>query len=184
MLHRCVRAVAIAILVAGGVTFAQDQGKQGLTTKIEYTVDVPNEEIGPCGGAVIIGRHRAAATEIYRYAEGDSEHPVEMIGHYRAIEPSLYFLDDPSTEGYAQIPGTRTVMGVPGQNETDRIDFVKMMIYGQGNLKQVTVPGYGRIFSETGHIYTDFAWSFLINRGHNDLYDQDVAALCDYLSGR
>ena len=185
-MRRCVLGVAIAILIAGGMTFAQEQGKgqQGLMQKVEYVWEQPGLVIGPCGNAVIVTRFRVAATEIYHYAKGDSINPVSLVASYRSIEPSLYYLGNASSEKHEPIPGTKTAMGVPGETEIDHVDFVKGIFKGQGSIFQVTVPGYGRLFSETGHQVADLAYNWLSNRGQNDFWEQHLEPLCDYLSSR
>ena len=56
-------------------------------------------------------------------------------------------------------------MGVPGETEIDHVDFVKGIFKGQGSIFQVTVPGYGRLFSETGHQVADLAYNWSVQPG-------------------
>jgi len=49
------------------------------------------------------------------------------------------------------------------------------------------VPGYGLIWAETGQFvlqcdpYTFANCQLVFNAGHNQFWDQDLAALCDFL---
>ena len=174
-MRRCVLGVAIAVLIAGSVVFAQQQGRMD---KYEFTVAAPHSLIGPCGDAAIFTKYEVAITVMDRYDKRGNL--IQEILQARTVEPSIYYLGDPIT--YVQIPNTKVVMGVPGETEIDRVDVVAGMLYAQGSIFQVTVPGYGRIFSETGHgVAITSPFTILVNRGHNDYWEQDVAALCDYL---
>jgi len=173
MLRRCVLMAAIAILITGGTAFAQNQGR---TVKVEATNEA-RWSVGQCGTAEIVQWSNISMQETLRYDK--SGRLVEELYHYKAIRPSIYYLSDPS-DLLVPIPNTKSLMGSAGQNETDRHDVINDLWYGSGNLLQITVPGYGRIFTENGHMG---GYPF-VNRGHNNLLEADVAALCDYLSGR
>jgi hypothetical protein len=176
MMRRCVLGVAIAILIAGGVTFAQDQGR---TARYEFTAAAEHQLIGPCGDYAIFAKYEVAVSVMDRYDKRNNL--VQEILQARTIAPEVYWVGDPET--FVAVPNTSEVTGVAGETEIDRIDFATGMAYGQGSIFQVTVPGYGRIFSETGHMATALTSPFtlLFNRGHNQLWEQDVVALCDYL---
>jgi hypothetical protein len=177
MMRRCVLGVAIAVLIAGSVVFAQQQGRMD---KYEFIIVQPLQLIGPCGDAAIFTKYEVAVTVMDRYDKRNNL--VQEILQARTIEPEIYWVGDPVT--YTQVPNTKMVMGVAGETEIDRLDYVTGIGYGQGSIFQVTVPGYGRIFSETGHMVIDNNTNpitILFNRGHNQLWEQDVAALCDYL---
>ena len=182
MMRRCVVLAALVILVAGGVAFAQQQGRQ---EKFEITEHVPQQVIAPCGDATILSTPVDVVIKIIDFRDKDDVLIKEIV-QVRWVKPGSFWLGQYSdvSERYEPVPGSRVATSVPGETEIDRFDFEAGMVYGSGSLLQVTVPGDGRIFSETGHIYADFAGSFLINRGHNDLIDQDLAALCDYLSAK
>jgi hypothetical protein len=178
MMRRCVLGIAIAVLIAGGVTFAQQQGRMD---KFDFTFAVPHQPMGPCGDAVIYGTYEIDGKEMDRYDKRGQL--IQAVAQYRTVQPTIYWLGTPDP-GFERIPNTNVVMGVAGEVEIDRLDFATGRLYAQGSIFQATVPGYGRIFSETGHGVMDMnatPWANLVNRGHNDYWEQDLAALCDYL---
>ena len=180
MMRRCVLGVAIAVLIAGGVTFAQQQGR---TDKYDFNFSVPEQEMGPCGSAFVYATYEIEGKETSRSDKLDQ--PIQVITQYRTVKPTIYWL---GTAGGDRVPGTRVAMGVAGEVEIDRLDVATGIVYAQGSIFQVTVPGHGRLFSETGHMALDsnsttHPWTALLNRGHNEYWEKDLAALCNYLMG-
>ncbi|MBP1634923.1 MAG: hypothetical protein H6Q10_1497, partial [Acidobacteria bacterium] len=76
----------------------------------------------------------------------------------------------------------KVVIGVPKEPENVRIDWVKNIIYDQGDIFHVTVPGYGTIFAATGHAAFDMNTDPWTTLHSTPQFDGDVAALCDYLT--
>jgi hypothetical protein len=178
MMRRCVLAIAVSILIAASVTFAQEQGRQ---QKIDSTWATSNMFLGPCdANTAVFAAFEVAITQIlHKDKEG---HVISETQEIRTIKPSIYFLGDSSS---TPIPNTKVAMGNPSEVQINQLDYVKMVFTSRGSIYQVTVPRYGRLFSETGLTVWDPAtFAPLVNRGHNDSTEQDVAALCDYLSGR
>ena len=175
MMRRLLVGVAIALLVAGSVAFAQDQGR---TVKYEYTIGW-GTVIGPCGDAVILSGADLKITWIDRYDQDGTL--IQSVINIRTASPAVYFLaESPDTP---EPLNDRRVMGVPGEVQTERIVYAENRAYVQGSIFQATVPHYGRIFSETGHTALELPfWTPLSDSGHDDSYTQDFAALCAYLS--
>jgi len=177
MMRRLVLAIAVALLVAGTVAFAQNQGR---TDKFEFTIAVPNQFIGVCAPYQVVTRYEVAVVVMDRRDKnGDL---VQEIASYRTITPSLYFLAD-----YSDPPvrvNDNTVMGVPGEVEIDRYVVAENQTHAQGAIFQATIPGYGRVFSQTGNTLLDMSTNpltVLTHRHHNQYWDQDVAVVCAYL---
>ena len=84
--------------------------------------------------------------------------------------------------------------GVRGEHQSNQFldpifdnagNYVGGIHHGKGPSVMVTVPGYGRIFAETGNFSFDMTtWQMVYNRGHNQYFSgnpADLAALCNYL---
>ncbi len=177
MIRRLAFGIAVALLVAGTVAFAQDQGR---TDKFEFSFAVPNQFIGACGPYQVVARYEVAVVVVARRDKnGDL---VQSISSYRTIAPTLYFLAD-----YSDPPvrvNDNTVIGVPGEVEIDRYVVAENQVHAQGAIFQATVPGYGRVFSQTGNALLDMSTNpltVLTHRYHNQYWDHDVAVMCSYL---
>jgi hypothetical protein len=177
MVRRLAFGIAVGLLVAGTVTFAQGQDR---TDKFEFSFAVPNQFIGACGPYQVVARYEIAVVVMDRRDKnGDL---VQEISSWRTIAPTLYFLAD-----YSDPPvrvNDNTVLGVPGESEIDRYVAAENQIHAQGAIFQATVPGYGRVFSQTGNILLDMSTSpltVLTHRHHNQYWDHDVAVVCAYL---
>jgi len=181
MTRRCLLGLTIALLLAGSVAFAQDHGR---TVKSEFTFGWTGAPFGPCGDGVILNSAEIMITEIARFDQDGTL--VQSVLNIRTLGSSIYYLAE-SPENPEPL-NDKVVMGVPGEMQTERLVFAENRAYIQGSIFQATVPGYGRIFSETGHTvfdvhsWTPTDWAPLSSTGHNDFADGDLAALCAYLS--
>ena len=100
------------------------------------------------------------------------------ILHLKPVGRGLYFNStDPN----------KTVLGSPAEREFDRTVYVDgelSVVNIHGPTFMITVPGHGRIFSETGTLVLDYSTGnpvITFSSGLNQFYDQDGAALCNYL---
>ena len=170
---RIVITVAVAVLLAGTIGFAQEQGR---TERSEGTFAVQGQVMGPCGSASVLAQYTIAWKQIDRYDK--SQVLVESIIQNKPIGSSLYYL---GSEGEAAPSDAKVVIGVPKEMENVRVDWVKNIIYDQGDIFHVTVPGYGTIFAQVGHAAYDMNTDPWTTLHSSTQYDGDVAALCDYL---
>lgn len=82
----------------------------------------------------------------------------------------------------------KAVMGGPGEVVNVTIDPARGLLILRGLSYKVRIPGYGLIFAESGELvwhcddpFMDTGCVMVKNTGHNQLIEQDIAALCDYL---
>jgi len=169
MMRRCVLGVAIAILIAGSVTFAQTQGRTehyriGPIADTGYLV-------GHCAGFDVLSDYVFLMTGVLRFDK--SGQLVADRYQLKILGESLYYNSENDQ---------KSVAGGPGEVESQRIDPETGLRFGAGVAFKVRIPGYGLIFAETGHfIYDPGTGKFLFNSGHNQMIGEDLEALCDYL---
>ena len=171
MMRRCVIGVGIAILIAGGVTFAQGQSR------------IEKYGIGPEGAVGFVVGH---------CADGDfdvlTDYVVLITGTTRYDKSGQFITDRYQLKVigeslyYNSKAPEKSVSGGPGEVENHGFDPKTGLYTGAGLSFKVRVPGYGLIFAETGHFVFDYsAGKYVFNSGHNQFMDQDLAALCEYL---
>lgn len=170
---RIVITIAVAILLAGTVGFAQGQGR---TERSEGTFAVQGQVMGPCGPAFVLAQYAIAWKRIDRYDK--NQDPVESIIQNNPIGSSLYYLGN---DGDPAPSNAKVVIGVPKEMENVRVDWVNNIIYDQGDIFHATVPGYGTIFAAIGHAAFDMSTEPWTTLRSTPKYWGDVAALCDYL---
>jgi hypothetical protein len=170
---RIVITVAVAVLLAGTIGFGQGQGR---TERSEGTFAVQGQVMGPCGSEWVVAQYTIAWKQSDRY--DNSQVLVESIIQNKPIGSSLYYL---GRQGDAAPSDAKVVIGVPKEMENVRVDWVNNIIYDQGDIFHVTVPGYGTIFAQIGHAVWDMSTDPWTTLRSSTQYDGDVAALCDYL---
>lgn len=170
MKQRSVFAFAIALLLMSSVAFSQGSRR---TEKFSIPVTQTGGLVGQCGNFDVLTDFAAlmSGTIVYdKYGVA-----VQQILHWRLIGESIY---------YNSTNPAKSVFGGPAEHELDRIDFATGLAYVAGPSFKIRVPGYGLIFAETGHIVVDETQNppvVVQNSGHNQMVDQDLAALCNYL---
>lgn len=168
-MRRCVLGVAIAILIAGSVTFAQTQGRTE-----HYSIGPIADTgypVGHCAGFDVLTDYVFLMTGVVR--SDKSGQPVADRYQFKVLGESLY---------YNSNNVQKSVAGGPGEVENQRLDPKTGFWSGSGVPFKIRIPGYGLIFVETGHfVYDRNAGKFLFNSGHNQMIGEDLEALCDYL---
>jgi hypothetical protein len=170
---RIVSNVAVAVLLAGTVGLAQEQGRVVMS---EDSLAVVGQVMGSCGPASVVAQYTVTWKQFDRYDKNGVL--VETIFHNSAVGSSLYYLGD---EGDPAPSDAKVVIGVPKEPEIVRIDWVKNILSDQGDIFHVTVPGYGTIFAAVGHAVYDMSTDPWTTLHSTPQYAGDVAALCDYL---
>ncbi len=168
MKQRSVFAVAFVLLLMSSVALAQVNGR---TEKFKVPFTDTGYFVGQCANFNVLTDFAGIYSGTLVYDKSGSV--VQIIQHIRLIGESIY---------YNSTDPTKSVLGGPGEREMDRIITETGLQYTSGPLFKIRIPGYGLIFAETGHFVFDTATGqFLFNSGHNQIVDQDLAALCDYL---
>lgn len=167
-------AITVAVLLAGTIGFAQEQGR---VVKSEDSLPVVGQVMGACGPEIsVVAQYTVTWKQFDRYDKGGVL--VETIYHNSAIGRTRFYLGN---EGQTPPDDAKVVLGVPKEPEVVRIDWVKNLIYDQGNVFHVTVPGHGSIYAAVGHAVFDMStdpWTVLHSTPR---FSGDVTALCDYL---
>jgi len=171
MMRRCALGVAIAILIAGSVTFAQTQGRTE-----HYSIGPIADQgypVGHCadGDFDVLTDYVFLMTGMVRYDK--SGQPVADRYQFKVLGESVY---------YNSRNAQKSVAGGPGEVENKRLDPKTGFWSGSGVSFKIRIPGCGLIFAETGHfVYDPGTGKFLFNSGHNQMIGADLEALCDYL---
>lgn len=160
--------VLVLLLLMSSVAFSQDNRR---TEKFSIPVTVTGALVGQCGNFDVLNDFVALLSGTIIYDK--SGVAVQTIQHYRLIGESIY---------YNSANPAKRVLGGPAEHELDRIDLTTGIVYVSGPSFKIRVPGYGLIFAETGHlVFDETTGQLLFNVGHNQFYDQDLAALCNNL---
>jgi len=138
--------------------------------------DVPDPvvglTIGSCGAFDILSDWNGLLQFTYYY-DGDGN-LVRQHLRYRILGQSRYYNSaDPQL----------VVLGGPGEIQNNRWDFTDSTVAYSGVAWKITLPGYGTILFETGKTVFDLTTGTIIHdTGHNQLNEQDFAALCEALT--
>ncbi len=168
MKQRTLVAVTFFLLLMSSFAFSQDNGR---TQKFSFPLTITGYLMGHCGNFDVLTDYVILLSGTILYDK--SGVPVQQIQKIRTLGESVY---------YNSTDPDKSVLGGPAEVEQDRIDLVKGLIYLSGPSFKVRVPGYGLIFAQIGlSVYDLNTGQLLFNSGLNQLGDQDVAALCNYL---
>jgi hypothetical protein len=161
--HRIAVAVAIAVLFAGVVTFAQEQGR---TIRENWTggwsgvlTSCPD---GAGGTFDVWNDYTATYRRTTIYDKGGQI--KQQVLKFRVTSDLFYNVNDPS----------KYLMGKPGENEEGRLVYEGgnfVLESAAGPAVKVIIPGYGPVFMETGRWVGDPMYTTLFNSGHNDFHD-------------
>lgn len=172
---RFVAVVAIALLVAGSVAFAQQQGR---TERIELSLPESNWFVGACSPTVDVFVKAALQVRVTLYYDESGNVVLKELDKVKP-GPTVLFLGDHETQ---EPINDNTVKGSPGQNENDRYIFADDRDYITGIPFKVVVPGLGRVYSDPGRMVWAISTNTLLAySGWNGNSASDIAALCDYL---
>jgi len=178
--HRFAVAIAIAVLFAGVVVFAQGQQR---VTHERYTITsapYPDNVLANCadvgvGDFLVLEDYSADIHDVTFY-DGD--------GRLTRIVESARFTGDVL---YNSTAPDKRILGGPGENQENQFTFDEngemTSHYFSGPSYKFVVPGYGPIFMDTGHtraVHDSDGWHVLFNTGHN-LGDSDIIAVCNAL---
>jgi hypothetical protein len=104
---------------------------------------------------------------------------VKERAQFKVIGESVY---------YNSTNLNKAVSGGPGEVANQTFDTATGQVRIRGMLYKVRIPGYGLVFAESGEEiwqcddpYTFTNCVMVKDTGHNQLNEQDIAALCDYL---
>jgi len=175
---RMIVAVAVAVVLAGGTAFTQDQGR---VVQTRYTIEGVGDVIANCAdygvGQFAILNTWAADVRDATLFDKDGQ-PKQLVENLK-ITSDVY---------YNSVTG-KSVTARPGENEQMRLLYengLPVSHQWSGTLFQIVVPGYGNILRETGRARwiwdaTGTAHWLDTNSGHNMWVDRDLTALCEYL---
>jgi len=166
MKRRCVLGVAIAFLIAGSMTFAQ-----GPPTRDLLLYEIRDWPVADCGEFQVLGYYDILYRVTYRF---------DKFGNMTKEFDKAFLSGGPARYENSLDP-SKQVTGIPKEHEIDLWDYENGLFTGRGPTFLITVPGYGRIFAETGRYVIDLnTGDLLFNSGQNQAFDGSVA-LCDYL---
>jgi len=168
---RIIFAVAVAVILAGTIGFAQGQGRiEKFGIGPEASVGF---KVGHCadGNFDVLTDYVFLITGTNRYDK--SGQFVTDRFQLKVIGESVYYnSSDPA----------KSLPGGPGEVENHRTDPKTGLGFGAGLSFKVRIPGYGLVFAETGRFASDYSTGeYVFQSGHNQFADQDLAALCKYL---
>jgi hypothetical protein len=171
-------AVAVAVVLAGGVAFTQGQGR---VVQDRYPFEVRGDVIANCadygvGDFQILADYEAEIHDATLL--GKDGLPVQLVENFK-VKWSVYY--SPETG--------KSINGGPGESQQMRMLFengVPVSHRWSGAVFKVVVPGYGPTLLETGRARwiwdaTGTAHWLDTNSGHNDWVDRDLTALCEYM---
>jgi len=169
--------IAVAVVLAGAVAFAQGQGK---AVQNEYTESWEGVLVAGCidgyGGMFdVMNRYDALIKDTTVY---------NKKGQIEQIVRTVKF----TTDIFWNSETRKSLTGGPGERQNIRLTFedgVLVRREDSGGIVRVHLPGYGPIYYETGHarINPD-TYEVHFNSGWNHFFDGDPAAaeaLCNAL---
>jgi hypothetical protein len=182
--HRLALAVAIAVVFAGAIGFAQQQGRverssdsyDGLWVFVSCYDDAGDKLFD------IMNKYSVVYTDMTRYDKNGTpiqtirsmKFPLDM--YYNSTDISKFVL------GKAETVEVRLTLDAQGNFVTE---------YASGQYAKVVLPGYGPVFVETGHgkfDWTSGTQTLVSNTGQNQAWDwwyggiqPDLKPLCDAL---
>jgi len=179
-------AVALAVVFAGTIGMAQGRGRVEKyvvgpldIVAVADPADPAYAPLGRCDGFDILEDFGFVGTFMDRYDQ--SGKLVQRIAKF----------DYPYDRYYNSKNAAKEVYAVPGEHQSNQFvapvfdaagNYIGGVHHGSGPSAMITVPGYGNIFAETGTFSFDMTtWTMTYNRGHNQFFAADLAALCDYL---
>ena len=150
------------------VAFGQNNGR---TEKFAIPVTQTGYLVGQCGKFDVLTDFTALIRGTIVYDK--SGVAVQTIQHLGVIGESIY---------YNSTSPIKSVLGGPAEHDNEKIVSATGIMSFSGPIFKIRIPGYGLIFAETGRVVIDLTTGQVIsNSGHNQLFDQDLAALCEYL---
>ena len=184
MKRRLVLAAAIAVVFAGAIGFAQ---QQGLVQRSSGSFDGEGLFVtcyDEAGDRLfdIINKYSGVYTDMTRFDKNGT--PVQTIRsmkfpldmYYNSTDVSKFLL------GKAETVEVRLILDAQGNIVTE---------YASGQYTKVVLPGYGPIFVETGHgkfDWTSGTQTLVSNTGQNQVWDSwfggiqpDLKPFCDAL---
>jgi len=169
-------AVAVAVLLAGTIAFAQGNGRvvESIGGETWLGVFIPGCVDDNGQAFDVINDYEATWRDMTRY---------EKNGDIAQIVRTVTFPKDVFTNS---VTG-KTLVGGPGERNEVRFVYaagVLVKITSSGPVLRVNVPGYGPVFIETGHAVFDGNHMIISNTGHNDYHGwppEAVVALCNAL---
>jgi hypothetical protein len=178
MKRRMIVAVAVAVVLAGGVAFTQSQGR---VVQERYPFEVKGDLIADCS-KYGVGDFRILtdyAAEVHDATLlGQDGLPIQLVENFKCLWSRYY---SPETG--------KEVKGGPGESQQMRMLFENGLPVSHrwsGAVFKIVVPGYGPILLETGR--ARWIWDAAgtahwldTNSGHNMWVDRDLTALCNYL---
>ncbi len=168
MSQRNVLAIALVVLLISSITFSQDNRR---TKQFSFPDTITGQLVGQCGNFDVLTDYVILVSGTMVYDKSGAL--VQTVRRLHTIGESMY---------YNSTTPEKSVSGGPGEVEVDRFDETEGLLYISGPIFKIRVPGYGLIFAETGHLVVDLTTGQVIsNSGHNQMVDQDLAALCNYL---
>jgi hypothetical protein len=173
---RFVVAVAVAVVLAGGVAFTQGQGRVVRDNWTETSSYILGTCLDDDGTPFEINDEYEVSYQ--RAIHMDEEGEVQQIVVNLKVNWEIFS---------NSIDASKFLWAGPGENQHGILKYEGGQLVSNqwsGLPNKVIVPGYGPVFMETGVLRWDENWVTLSNTGHNDLYSpgpETLVALCNFL---
>ena len=160
----------LATVVAWSVTNIAWAGKP---EKGSFSISEPDFPVVDCGGFQVLSDY---TVEVFFFLDLDDDgNPVSARAHGKYVSDVWYNSENPEI---------RIEVG-PGAVQNERYDFLgdPPTVAIAGLTSKVTLPGYGLVFLDAGHIIFDLDTDeILFKRGPSDFYDGNGDIICSVLS--
>ena len=169
MRPRIILGVAVAVILAGTIGFAQKQGRVVESTYSESWTGLFTSCYDDKGILLfdVMEHYEMTWRDMTRY---------DQNGKIAQVVRTVRFPEDVLWNSETE----KSLTGGPGLRNEVRFIYnngVLVSITSSGPVIRFNVPGYGPVFIETGHAVYDGNHLPVSNSGHNDYRDWDPAAL-------
>jgi hypothetical protein len=162
---RFVVAVAVAVVLAGGVATTQGQGRVEHFAIAEGPFD---EIMVDCGDFLVWESYSVTFRGIRRMDAAGN--PIQIVEHLSTYDAVYYNGNDRSIDVEAY-----------GEHGLRRWDLADGLLYMSGPAVRLKIPNGPLVFLHTGHWIWDTTatpWELSFQKGRSDLFDNDIDALC------
>ena len=163
-------AIAVAVVVAGTLGFAQEQ-RQVIQERYPESETI---WLTYCDAYSLLYEYDA---DVHELRSTDKDGNVTRIRNIHTNEAMFYLYD-------GNHPSDRSIflMAAPGVTQTERVTNLGAAneVYTiTGDPARVNIPGYGLFFAQTGKTVFDLTGE--THRGHNDFFGGNYGPICGYL---
>jgi hypothetical protein len=165
MKFRFVVAVAVAVVLAGGVAFSQGQGR---VERFVVTEGPYDEVMVDCGDFLVWESYSVTFRGALQMDADGS--PIRIVEHLSTFDALYYNGSDPSVS-----------ISADGEHALRRWDLADGLLYMSGPGVRLKIPHGPLVFLHTGHWIWDTSvtpWKLVFQKGRSDLFANEVDALC------